>query len=243
MIYGNSGTGKTVGALSIVASHPNDTFYYLEADRILDTAMEMFPEQSWDNLWRLPAFRYNDFIKSMGEVIEYVKAATNPKTQWVISDTIGHCYREIQNMWSLRINKKPLEQLQQERAGQKEYFDGIHGLKEWPFIKNTFYNEFLWPMIRYYGNNAVLIAHSRSTDTRFSPQAPTEYTDLFKQLGQLPDVHKDVINYVNTCLYFSNTDGFQYRTLKESGRRKWINIEKPITFSDFWQSYMSEVMM
>ena len=242
MFYGGPGVGKTLGAMRTVQAHPSQIFHYLEADRILDPVLEWFDEPLY-NLERYPAFQFDQFIESKDKIITDIRNAEHPEDHWVIIDTIGYCYREIQNVWALRMHGVMADALKEKRIGQKDFsFDGFSG-KEWPFIKRTFYAEFLCPLVQYNRNNAIIIAHSKSTNDRFSPQSPTEYTDRFEKLGQIPDVHKDVINYVHTCLYFDNVekDKFRIRTLKESGRRKWIDISEPLAVNDFWIDYSGYV--
>lgn len=241
MIYGVPGTGKTQGSISVTVTNPQATFHYLEADRTLDPVFEMFEGCSFDNIIRWPAFDYEEFMASKNGVIEILKNCDDPWNHWVIIDTIGHCYREIQNVYTMQMQGMMADALRESRMGKQGFsFDGFSGA-EWAVIKRKFYNEFLWPLIRFHNNNSILIAHSRDGNGHFHPQAPTEHTERFQKLGQYPDVHKDVIRYLNTVLYFSNVDNFTFQTLKETGKRNWINEKVP--FNDFWTDYRSLVLI
>jgi len=249
MLFGESGTGKTQGAMSTVEKNPNATFHYLEADRILDPTLEMFPNYDWHNLQRYPSFTYEELIDSSKRVIDALKLAREmgiEQTQWVIIDTIGHMYREIQNTFTLKTYHMMADELKAKRSEKPEKgatFDNYHGW-EWSIIRRITYNEFYFPLVRYFGNNAIIIAHCREAGNRFSPQAPTEYTTLFEELGQFPDMHKDAIKHIHTCLYFDNVGGtFKMRTLKESGKRLWIPLKSPMPFSDFWTDYQRSVLV
>lgn len=249
MLFGGPGVGKTQGAMSMVVANPTMTFHYLEADRILDPVFEMFEGAAWDNLIRYPAFTYEDMLASQRTILEWITNDPQPWNHCVIIDTVGHCYREMQNVYSLRVHHMTAEALKATRMNannsnwKNEYsFDGFSG-REWPFIRNAYYNEFLYPLVRFHGNNAVLIAHSRAAGERFSPQAPTEYRDRYAKLGQSPDVHKDTANHLHTVLYLANTDGpFTFCTLKDTGRRRWIDLDKPEPFDNWWEYYAGNVI-
>lgn len=249
MLYGKPGVGKTQAAMSFVAANPQMTFHYLEADRVLDPVFEMFEGVNWDNLNRYPSFGYEDMVDSSKKIIEWISSVPDPWTHCVIIDTVGHCYREMQNVYSLRVHHMTAEALKQSRLNgnqtgwKNEYsFDGFSG-KEWPFIRNAYYNEFLYPLVRYHGNGALIIAHSKDSGERFTPQAPSEHKDRFVKLGQFPDVHKDTINQLHTCIYFENADGpFTFRTLKETGKRHWIDLDKPEPFDNWWAVYTDKVL-
>lgn len=231
--------------MTIAEANPDATFHYLEADRRLDPVFEMFGTWQGDNVLRYPGFEYDQMLQSCKDILDNVKTVTDPWNQWVIIDTIGHCYREISNTYTLRHYGMLADALKEKRANanntgwQQGYgFDGFSGT-EWAFIKRIFYNEFIWPMVRYAGNNIILIAHAREASGRFTPQAPTEYTDRFNKLGQFPDVHKDVIRYLDTVLYFSNVNDFTFQTLKETGKRKWV--DEPRKFDNFWKEYQRAI--
>jgi len=246
MFYGGPGVGKTLGAMKIVEAHPDNIFHYLECDRVLDPVLDWFNEPLY-NLERYKAFTFEQFEEARNKIITTLRNAEHPEEHWVIIDTVGFCYREIQNVWTLRTYGVMADALKEKRIGDKQFtFDGYSG-KEWPFIRRAFYTEFYCPLVQYSGNNAIVIAHARSTHNSpgsWAPQSPTEYTDRFEKLGQVPDSHKDTVNYLHTCLYFDNVekDLFRVRTLKESGRRKWIPLEEPLAINDFWKDYTGYVL-
>jgi len=243
MFYGSPGAGKTTAAMEIARANPDAMFHYLEADRRLDPVFEWWKDWQGDNVMRYPAFEYDDMIKSCATVRENLRTVIDPWNHWVVVDTIGHCYREIQNTFSLKTYHVTMEELKERRMVKPEKgatFDNLHGW-EWAIVKRIFYNEFVWPLVRYSSNNVILIAHARSLGERFSPQSPAEYTERFDRIKQVPDVHKDVIRYLDTVLYFSNIDAnFAFQTMKETGRRNWMN--EPTPFADFWQTYQSSVL-
>lgn len=258
LFMGEVGTGKTTAALNVALSKPDDLFHYLVADRD--------PSKLYSEIGGRPAnwLEYDafDFADARGHIANLVQQTrVNPESQWIVVDTIGQMYKTAGDQYAWLQYHKTISDVVTERIGKlraksdagtltkddRQFADSLFsGLTpaEWNIIKQYFYGDIMWPLIRRSRAHIILLCHPNPVDIfngRFHRPIGT-YLEATKsrveELGLVPDLHKDIPKLVDTWLYFScsaDSDKRYMYTLKETGPRIWLH--QPTEYKDFWPDY------
>lgn len=238
--FGDPGAGKTKAALSIADVLRDHNFHYIEADRPVDKIIASYDNLENIRVWR--AFTHDE-IQSTIDRLSIILKASNPAKTWVIMDTVSKMYADAQDTFSLKLHGMTADDLKEKRLKEQEkglvdnYRQG-----EWAVISRIVYNDVLFPIIRFYGNNYVLISHQRPYNVVrgtqvFHPSMPADSSAAtrFQELGWLPQGPPKVPDMVDTCLHFNNTTNpFTIYTVKDTER---LYLNKPMPFTHFWRDY------
>ena len=262
MAIGDPGTGKSLGGLTIAAANPNKLFHYLIADRYPAKLYEHFGGEQLPNVLEYESFDFATAAHNIAEVAH--TARDNPLEHWVIVDTIGQLYKAAADAYTLeRFNKTASDIIesrtidyrtrqmykQPENPETKGLYAGFAGW-EWQLISTRFYNEIVFPLLRYSKVNVYMVAHPAALrgagpNGQFIRSVPeiAGIKSRFETVGCVPDLHKQVVRYVDTILYFSRDGGSNSHylyTIKETGKRNWLNEDT--VFGSFWTDYQRLVM-
>lgn len=267
LFMGDVGVGKTTAALDIVRDNSNNIFHYMIADRDPSKLyMEMGGKP--DNLIEYDAFEYanaRDVVKQLVEATKY-----DPHFHWIIVDTITQMYKTAGDAFAQMHYGKSISQLVTERIMRqrvlnetgkatkeddnyaRSLFGGLQAA-EWNIIKQYFYGDIVWPLIKKTRAHLIMICHPQPIDVfgmgdraKIKRQVP-EYLNGVKhrveELGEVPDLHKDIPKFVDTWMFFSvaadSTKRMMY-TLKDTGPRVWLN--QPTEYKRFWSDYQRLVI-
>ena len=256
---GDVGTGKTTNALSIALTKPNDEFHYLMADRDPSKLYEEWGGKP-DNWYEYDAFEFADARDIIKGLVQATKS--DPARHWIVVDTITQMYKTASEAYAqlnygTTISELVTQRIMRQRklnemgkatkeddAYSRSLFGGLQAA-EWNIIKQYFYGDIVWPLVKRTRAHVILICHPNAIDVfgigKIKRQVP-EYlngtTQRVEELGYTLDAQKDLPKVVDTWLYFSmaadSTKRYMY-TLKESGKRVWLN--NTTEYNVFWPDY------
>jgi len=239
LLMGGIGVGKSTGAVSIADAHPADTVHYIVADRAIDKLYDRYPAAR-QNIIEYPGYDFAAIVS----YIEAIKQGFDQEVQqkqWVVIDTIGEVYRLAQEFlaesryhldsFSLRETR-----MTKDGKGYEQGFsaDGFSSL-EWRWITRRFYNDIVYPLVRYSRINTVLISHPLPIQGAFFSRPVSQVAgDRFKEIGLTVDAHRELPRYVDTIIYMEiEQDKRLMRTIKDTGRTEFAAKE----FQHFWTDY------
>lgn len=264
MAIGDPGTGKSLGALTIARDNPDKFFHYIVADRPIDRLWEHFGDKRLPNVIEYESFSVEAAVSNILQIVEIAKADNGGADHWAVIDTIGQLYKYASDAYTLHRYGKLADQLVEERTidfrtrsmfkqtenpETKGLYAGFQGW-EWSIIAGHFYNDIVFPILRQSKINVYMIAHpvalrGMGPNGQFVRAVPeiAGIKSRFEAAQCVPDLHKQVVRYVDTILYFSRDGGSNthyFYTIKETGRRQWLNEDTP--FTDFWTDYRRLVL-
>jgi hypothetical protein len=262
LLMGEPGVGKTLACLDTAFNHPDALFHYLKADRDPTKLFAHF-DRPIDNLMSYDAFTFVEARNAIKAAMDI--SATDPLSNWIIVDTIGQLYKGAVDNYTLQVSGLSADDFISERwvtmqskleANGKvakedatlfnaQKFGGLSG-PEWAIVKRYFYGDIIWPLIKSQCN-VIMLCHPNNiavygNTTRPLPNVPDEVKGRFIERGVIPDLHKDVVRFVDTVLELRIGDaGDRYMyTIKETGVRNWLN--EPTIFTHFWPDYSRLVL-
>jgi hypothetical protein len=229
-LLGGVGVGKSRAGLSIADACPDKFVHFIVADRAIDKLYEHYPDIQDRNVIEYDGFSYQKIEKAVADI----KLMTNdePAKHWIVIDTIGQVYKMKQDAIAEKHYGAPMGEF---KAEQKS----IGGLMnyQWTEVKAGFYNEVVYPVIRYSRCNVLLIGHTVPLQGPYFTRPDTPIAaDRFRAIGLVPDVHKDLVRYTDTIIHLGvEENNYWMETIKETGIRQYI----PRTPVDhFWNDYM-----
>lgn len=231
MTMGGIGVGKSMGALSIADARSDVFLHYIVADRAIDKLYAHYPEIQNRNVIEYEGFSSKDIYKAIRTITQI--ALGNPSKHWLVLDTVGQAYKNIQDDISMKYFGV---QKGERKVEEKGAIDGFQAW-QWSEVKALFYNDIVFPIVRYQKFNVLLIAHTLPIQGAFyNRQVSIVSGDRLRTIGLVPDVHRDILRYLDTALYLSVDNGnYQMQTIKETGTRK--HIETPANYAHFWNDY------
>lgn len=260
LLMAEPGVGKTLAALSTAYHHQSNLFHYLMADRSPSKLFAHF-DRPISNFLPYDAFTFVDARNSIQSIIS--SSGSDPLSNWIIVDTIGQLYKAAVDNYTAQvsglgaddfINGRLIELRAKAESGKlskdenqfgNSLFAGLQAA-EWAVVKRFFYGDIIWPLVKSQCN-VIMLCHPNNIQvrpgvTRPMPSAPDEVKDRFLERGVIPDLHKDVVRFVDTILELRiGEKGERYMyTIKETGVRTWLHV--PTLFTDFWPDYARLVM-
>lgn len=255
LLMAEPGVGKTLATLSTAYHHPDHLFHYLMADRSPSKLFAHF-DRAIDNFLPYDAFTFADARNAIHAVV--TSSVGNPLSNWIIVDTIGQLYKAAVDNYTTQvsglgaddfINGRLIDIRAKADAGRlskdennfaNSLFAGLQAA-EWAVVKRFFYGDIIWPLVKSQCN-VIMLCHPNNIQvrpgiTRPMPNVSDDIKDRFLERGVIPDLHKDVVRFVDTILEFrigENGERYIY-TIKETGVRTWLH--KPTQFTDFWPDY------
>lgn len=260
LLMAEPGVGKTLASLSTAYHHPDHLFHYLMADRSPSKLFDHF-DRELKNFLPYDAFTFADAMSAVNSI--NASSVDAPLSNWIIVDTIGQLYKDAVDNYTTQvsglgaddfINGRLIEIRHKADQGKlsredntfaNSLFAGLQA-SEWAVVKRFFYGDIIWPLIKSQCN-VIMLCHPNNIQVRPGvarpmPSASDAVKDRFLERGVIPDLHKDVVRFVDTILELRIGDkGERYMyTIKETGVRTWLHT--PTQFTDFWPDYQRLVI-
>lgn len=239
-VFGPEGSGKTKASLSVADILRDNFFHYIQADRSVGKLLNSF-QPYLDNVKVWDGFSHEEIQSAVAHISALLKAAKNPERIWVIVDTIGVVYTDAQDTYSFKKYGMSADDRRQELALKniKSNIDGFTA-EDWGAIKRMFYNDTMYPLCKFWGNNYFLIAHQRPTEIirgvqTYKASMDADLRTIYERIGYTPHCHHEVSRWVDSLMWLNNlVDPFTMMTVKDTERKY---LREPSPFGHFWRDY------